>query len=189
MTRTIPLPSGFAQPFADAVTGDAPDFEGLRAVADALVPFGNHAGITITEIGPDRAVAEIPDQPHLTNHMATVHAGALFLAADIAGASAFVGAAADVLSRIDLLVLRDARSTFRRPAIGRVRAVATVDDRDMARVRATDAGGRVEVDGRAHLYDDADVLVAKFTFDYVCTVLALSTTAPPSNAPTPIAGS
>lgn len=171
MTRTIPLRSGFAEPFGDAMAGAAPDFERLRAVADEIVPFGNHAGVAVTEIGRDRAVVEIPDRPHLTNHMTTVHAGALFLAADIAGACAFVGAAAEVLSRIDLLVLRDARSTFRRPALGRICAVATVDGHDMARVRASEGGGRVDVDGRAHLYDDDDVLVAKFTFDYVCTVL------------------
>ncbi len=169
MTTTT-SPDTFAGAFAAALTGAVPDYERLRAIADALVPFGNHAGIAITEIGPDRAVAEIPDLPHLTNQMATVHAGALFLAADIAGAAAVVGAAAPVLSRIDLLVLRDARSAFRRPAIGRIRAIATVDAVDAERLRTATAAGRLDLDGRAHLYDDADVLVAKFAFEYVCTL-------------------
>ncbi|HVV12560.1 DUF4442 domain-containing protein [Amycolatopsis sp.] len=157
----------FSAAFAAAVTG-APDYGKLREISSTLVPFGNHAGIEITEIAPERAVAEIPDEPHLRNHLNTVHAGAQFLAADIAGACAFVGAVAPRLSTVDLLVLRTAGSAFRKPATGRIRAVATVNERDASAVLAG-TGGRFDLDGRAHLYDEAGVLVAKFSFEYVCT--------------------
>ncbi|KAA9155664.1 DUF4442 domain-containing protein [Amycolatopsis acidicola] len=157
----------FSAAFAAAVTGE-PDYDKLREISSTLVPFGNHAGIEITGIAPERAVVEIPDEPHLRNHLNTVHAGAQFLAADIAGACAFVGAVAPALSTVDMLVLRTAGSAFRKPAIGRIRAVATVDERD-ARAIIAGGGGRFDLDGRAHLYDEKDVLVAKFTFEYVCT--------------------
>ncbi|SDD34747.1 PaaI family thioesterase [Actinokineospora iranica] len=171
MSTDIRINPGFADAFAGH-GGENPDYDALRAISDALVPFGNHAGVDITEIGPDRAVVELPAEPHLKNHMNTVHAGALFLAADIAGAAAFVGAVATRLSTVELLVLRDARAAFRKPAIGRIRAIATIDEREMRRILAATGNERFEIDGKAALYDDADVLVAKFTFDYVCTIAA-----------------
>ncbi|WP_210718322.1 PaaI family thioesterase [Amycolatopsis acididurans] len=157
----------FASVFADA----GADYEKLREISDDLVPFGKHAGIEITEVGPDRAVAEIPGKPHQANHLGTVHAGALFLAADIAGAAAFVGAAAPVLSNVDILVLRNAGASFRKPATGRIRAIATVDEREMRRVLAADGAQRFDLDGKAQLFDSAGVMVAKFTFEYVCTMV------------------
>ncbi|MGW4591867.1 acyl-CoA dehydrogenase family protein [Amycolatopsis thermoflava] len=49
---------GFADAFAGA-GGDTPDYAKIREIADALMPFGDHAGVAITEVGPDRAVAEV----------------------------------------------------------------------------------------------------------------------------------
>ncbi|MFJ8815239.1 PaaI family thioesterase [Amycolatopsis thermoflava] len=155
---------GFAEAFAGA-GGPGPDYDKIREIADGLVPFGNHAGIEITEVGPDGAVAEIPAEDHLLNHLGTVHAGALFLAADIAGASAFVGAIAPRLSEVDFLVLKNAGASFRKPANGRIRAVATVDEREARRILGQGAG-RFDLDGKALCYDGDGVLVAKFTFEY-----------------------
>ncbi len=158
-----------------AVYGDLdysnPDYEHLRSVSNAMVPFGNHVGTIITEIGPDRAVVEIPDTAHMTNHMNTVHAGALFTAADIAGAAAFVGAAATRLYVVERLVLRAGAASYRKPAIGRIRAVATLDEREMREVLAADRDQRFELSGKALLLNDSDIVVAKFTFDYVCDVV------------------
>jgi len=147
-----------------------PDYDEIRRVCTTLVPFGNHAGVRVTEIGPERAVVEVPDAEHLTNHMGTVHAGALFLAADIAGAAAFLGAAATRLHTIRRFVLRDSRTAFRKPAIGRIRAIGLIDERAIRQVLAAEGELRMDVDGKALMYDDADVLVAKATFDYVVDV-------------------
>ncbi|MFD6064762.1 YiiD C-terminal domain-containing protein [Rhodococcus wratislaviensis] len=158
--------TGFAAVYG-TLDPTAVDYEHLRAVSDGMVPFGTTAGTTITEIGPDRAVVEIPATPDVTNHMGTVHAGALFTAADIAGAAAFVGAAAARLDTIARLVLRGADASYRKPALGRIRAVATVDERELRTILAADHDERFELSGKALLLDDADVVVAKFTFDYL----------------------
>lgn len=160
---------GFAAAFGP-LDYSAPDYEHLRSVSDAMVPFGNHVGTTITEIGPDRAVVEIPAAKNVTNHMNTVHAGALFTAADIAGAAAFVGAAATRLFMVQRLVLRTGTASYRKAAVGRIRAVATVDERELRAVLAAEHDERFELSGRAVLFNDSDVVVAKFTFDYVCDV-------------------
>jgi uncharacterized protein (TIGR00369 family) len=152
-----------------------PDFDHVRRTANTIVPFGAFAGVEVTEVDDDHAVVEIPDRPHLTNQFGTVHAGAQFLAADVAGACAFVGACAPRIADVGWLVVRDAWSSFRKPAHGRVRAVGTVDERVVRQVLAvepdpTNAGRRFELDGKALLYDDADVLVATFRFGYVCEI-------------------
>lgn len=166
---SAPTPS-FADVYGE-MDYTAIDYEHLRTVSDGMVPFGNQVGTTITELGPERAVVEIPAVASVTNHMGTVHAGALFTAADIAGAAAFVGAAATRLDTIARLVLKAGTASYRKPAVGRIRAIATVDERELRDVLAADADGRFELSGKAVLLDDTDVVVAKFTFDYVCDVV------------------
>ncbi|GAA5061676.1 YiiD C-terminal domain-containing protein [Nocardia callitridis] len=163
-TREI---AGFASAYPE-LDPAAVDYEYLRAVSHDLVPFGRHIGTAVTEVSAERAVVEIPAGDTVGNHMGTVHAGALFTAADIGGAAAFVGAAATRLHTVERLVLRTATASYRKPAMGRIRAIATVDLRELAEVLTATVSGRHELSGKASLLDDRDVLVAKFTFDYVC---------------------
>ncbi|CUU54542.1 uncharacterized domain 1-containing protein [Parafrankia irregularis] len=148
----------------------APDFARICEIANAIVPFRRFVGIDITQVDPDHSVVEIPARPDLTNQLGTVHAGALFLAADLAGAAAVAGAMAARLSRFESLVVRNARSSFRRPARGRIRAIGMVDEREARRVLAGTGPERFDLDVRAVLYDDDDVIVARFGFDYVCAI-------------------
>ncbi|HJQ48327.1 MAG TPA: YiiD C-terminal domain-containing protein [Amycolatopsis sp.] len=170
MTSDLKAPAGFGAVFA-AVDPDNPDYALLQRIVSNLVPFGTHSGVQVTELGPNNAVVEIPDEPHILNHLRTVHAGALFLAADIAGACAFVGAIASRLSVVGSLVLRDARISFRKPALGRIRAVGTLDPRDVQAVLDAKGAQRVDLDGRALMYDDSGVLVGKVQLDYVCNLV------------------
>ncbi|GAB0104362.1 hypothetical protein JMUB6875_33360 [Nocardia sp. JMUB6875] len=147
------------------------DYEYLRAVSQTMVPFGAHVGTLITEISPQRAVVEIPAVEQVRNHMGTVHAGALFTAADIAGAAAVVGAAAQRLHTIERLVLRAATATYRKPALARIRAIATVAGPDLAPILSATESARFELPGKVSLLDDNATLVAEFTFDYVCDVI------------------
>ncbi|MTE14569.1 YiiD C-terminal domain-containing protein [Nocardia aurantiaca] len=173
MTRTL---AGFAAAYPE-LDYDAVDYEYLRAVSQALVPFGGHVGTLVTEISRERAVVEIPAVEQVRNHMGTVHAGALFTAADIAGAAAFVGAAAERLYTVERLVLRGGTASYRKPAQGRIRAVATVDQPELSVILAATESARFELSGKASLLDDNEVVVAKFTFDYVCDVTIAGTEA------------
>lgn len=169
MTTTTGTDLGFADAFGD-IDPNQPDYERMREIAASLVPFGNHAGVRVTALGPEEAVVEIPDEPHLRNHVDTVHAGALFLAADIAGAAAFLGAAAPKLRSLRWFVLKDARTSFRKPATGLIRVVGTVDERAMRAVLAATGDQRFDVDGKALIYNAAGTLIGKASFEYVCDV-------------------
>jgi acyl-coenzyme A thioesterase PaaI-like protein len=165
VTQTPFFDRAFA-PFARFAT-ENPDYDKLREIANEAVPFGVFAGVRTTELDGDHAVAEIPDNPQLRNHVKTVHAAALYLAADIACAVAFVGAAAPQIDQVEWMVVRDARSAYFKPAVGRIRAVGTIDERVVRAILGRTGRCRFDVDAKAMLYDDNDVLVGKVSFDYV----------------------
>lgn len=154
-------------PFAEFAT-ENPDYGKLMEIANSAVPFGQFVGVRIIGLDADQSVAEIPDRPVMLNHVRTVHAAVLFLAADFAGAVAFVGAAARDVGDVEWMVVRDARAAFFKPAIGRIRAIGTVDDRAVRAIANRTDQRRFDVDGKAMLYDDNGVLVGKVNFDYVC---------------------
>jgi acyl-coenzyme A thioesterase PaaI-like protein len=163
--------ASFAQAFADIGGIDGPDFGRLQEIVDKMVPFNNHVGIRIVEVGPDSGVAQIPPAPYVLNHLGTVHAGALYLAGEVAGAAAFCGAFATRLAGIEYFTLRDSRITFLKPANGLISARATVDPRTVTTILEGDVHGRFDLDGKALLHDENGVLVAKMYLDYVCATV------------------
>ncbi|MGW4354923.1 DUF4442 domain-containing protein [Nocardia sp. NPDC004582] len=170
MTETSFFDRAFA-PFVPFASQD-PDYAKLAEIANAAVPFGVFAGVRVTELDSDHALAVVPDNPDLRNHVKTVHAAALYLAADIACAVAFVGAAAPDLGEVEWMVVRDSHAAFFKPAIGRIRAVGSVDPRDIRVIAERADAGKFDVDTRALLFDDKDVLVGKVTFQYVAKLAA-----------------
>ncbi|MCB9690878.1 MAG: DUF4442 domain-containing protein [Alphaproteobacteria bacterium] len=55
-----------------------PNADAIRHMLPKLVPFIRHVGLTIDEVGPGTATASLASRPEVHNHLATVHAGALY---------------------------------------------------------------------------------------------------------------
>ncbi|MBX6391549.1 MAG: DUF4442 domain-containing protein, partial [Frankia sp.] len=106
------------------------------------------------------------------NHMGTVHAGALFLAAEVSGAAAFSGAMAPRILSVRSFLLRGCRTAYLKPAKGRIRAHGTVDLDITREVARRDTEERFDLKGASLLYDDAGTLVARVDFDYVAWIAA-----------------
>ncbi|PPK64906.1 YiiD C-terminal domain-containing protein [Actinokineospora auranticolor] len=157
---------------AAAVVDGRPDYERIRQMVDAVVPFNNHVGVRVTELGPTEAVAEVADLPTMRNHLGTVHAGAMWLAAEVACAAAFSGAVATRIAAVQSFVLRESKVSFLRPATGRVRATGTVEAAVCSRIVAETTAERYEMTGKALLHDGSGTLVGKVDFDYVCWMKA-----------------
>jgi|SRR5215472_9424421 len=118
------------------------DLAGLAQAVTDFVPLNRHLGVRVTELTSQLAVAELAAGDDLRNHVGTMHAAALFLVAEAAAGAAFVSAFATDLSAIRF-VMRQAETSFVRPARGGVRAVAEVPaDRD-------DILAKVAADGKA----------------------------------------
>lgn len=149
-----------------------PDYEQIRRTVDAIVPFTSLVGVHLTELGAGWAVAEVPARQAVLNHLGTVHAGALFLAAEVACAGAFSGAIAPRIPHVRTFVLRDARTTFLKPAHGRVRARGTVTSPILAEVVRRKTEEQFEITGKALVHDDNGALVAKVDLDYLCRLAA-----------------
>jgi acyl-coenzyme A thioesterase PaaI-like protein len=114
--------------------------EVLDAVNDA-VPFARHAGIAVVDLAPGAATATLAEQVEVTNHVGTVHAGALFAVADSASGAAVLGALGDRLFSTRMVV-REATIRFVAPARGQVTARAEA-------AGAVDAVAALDTDGRA----------------------------------------
>ena len=118
------------------------DYAALPQLFAAAVPFAGFLGIEYDEVGPERTVLRLADDPAKHNHIGTLHAGALFSLAESASGLAVTAAIADKLAGVTPLAAK-AEIAYRKVARGDVTAAARIDG-SVADVLATlDAEGRV----------------------------------------------
>ena len=125
------------------------------------VPILEAMGIRLVEVAPGRAVAELPPEPNV-NHFGVTYAGSLFSVAEMLGgvlclATFDLDPGGELAGFVPLV--KESTIRFRRPALGVVRASASLSDEEVSRVRTdalatgkgefvleavlTDAGGEV----------------------------------------------
>lgn len=147
-------------------SGERPDYDGLRDVLQNSVPFNNLVDLRIAEVAPTGGKVEIAFRPELTNAFGTLHAGVLFLAADMAGSAAFIGAAARRLEALTMFVLKDCRIAFLKPGLGDVTVSAVLDEHQLPAVLAETSTGRLNCDARAYLHDSSGALIGKAFLEF-----------------------
>jgi acyl-coenzyme A thioesterase PaaI-like protein len=103
------------------------DYEMLRQGMAAAVPFNNHVGLEVLDLGPGTATVRLPDDDHLRNHVGTQHAAGLFAAAEAASGGAFVAGFAERLAEITPLA-SSAEIHYAKLAQGPIEAVASLPD-------------------------------------------------------------
>ena len=100
------------------------------------------------------------ETPALTNHLGTLHAGALFTLADAASGAAIVGLYASELGRTRMVVSKS-EVTFSRPARGTLTAVATAEEERSAVDERLSRDGRAELLVDVRICDDSGLEVAR----------------------------
>lgn len=135
--------------------------EAVQAVGS--VPILEAMGVRVVEVGPGRAVAELPPEPNV-NHFGVTYAGSLFSVAEMLGGLLSL-ATFDLTGDGELAgfvpLVKESTIRFRRPAVGVVRASASLSDDEVARVRADAlATGKGEFVLEATLTDAAGEVVA-----------------------------
>ncbi|MCK9897345.1 PaaI family thioesterase [Frankia sp. AgB32] len=156
-------------PFA----GESPDYDGLRAVLQTTVPFNDLVDLTIAEVGPTAGRVTITYRPELTNSVGTLHAGVLFLAADMAGAAAFLGATARRLRGLSMFFLRSCRIDFLKPGAGDASVTVVMDERLLAAALADPGPLRLTCDAKAYLRDSEQNLIGKAYLELACAFGAI----------------
>jgi acyl-coenzyme A thioesterase PaaI-like protein len=138
------------------------DYEALKTGLQSAIPFNDHLGIRYLEVGPGRAVAELPSEPHLMNHVGTQHAGGLFTAGEAASGGAFLAAFVEQMGSI-MPLAEGADIRYKKIARGPIRAEARFTSDLPALLAGLETDGRVRFPVEVELRDESDELVAEMT--------------------------
>jgi uncharacterized protein (TIGR00369 family) len=99
-------------------------YDMIRAGMSEAVPFAKYVGVELLEVGDGFARAELVQRPELSNHIGTVHAGALFTLAETASGAAMAGAFAELIGGLRP-VAAEAKIAYLKLAAGKVGCTAT----------------------------------------------------------------
>jgi uncharacterized protein (TIGR00369 family) len=133
----------------------------IKAQMGSSVPFAGFTGIELVELSPQRGVARLTQRHEVSNHVGSMHAGAVFTLAEAASGAAMAGVFADQILSIRPVV-SDARISYAKSARGVITATA------IAAVPADELQGQLTRDGRAifdvqvELADESGTVVATF---------------------------
>jgi uncharacterized protein (TIGR00369 family) len=141
------------------------DFDAIAKGMAMAVPFANHLGIEITEVGPGEATVVLPRRQELNNHVGSQHAGALFTAAETASGAAFVGAFAIRMGDVTPLA-KSAAIDYVKIAHGPITARATLGIDAATALATLDDAGKVEFPCEVELTDRDGQRVASATVQW-----------------------
>ncbi|WP_216652513.1 YiiD C-terminal domain-containing protein [Nocardioides sp. zg-1308] len=133
----------------------------------ASVPILEAMGIRVVELRPGFAAAELPPEPN-TNHFGVTYAGSLFSVAEMLGGVLSL-ATFDLEGELAGFVplVKESTIGFRRPALGVVRATASLARDEVDRVRReASATGKGEFVLEATLTDARGEVVASTVGTY-----------------------
>lgn len=130
----------------------------MNAATEFVVglPFNERIGMLAEESGH----LALGEDPTLHNHVGTVHAGALFTLGEAASGVAI----AEVVTALGAMpIAKGASISYRRPAIGRIRAIGKIAE-DLEAVRSRlNADGKTILEVKVSLTDAAGVEVGEMT--------------------------
>lgn len=140
-------------------------YETIKTHLDAAVPFATHVGVTLLEIGDGTARAELVQRPETSNHIQSMHAGAMFTLGEAASGAAMAGALAPVILQMRP-VAATAQIGFVKIAKGRLTAQAKTS-RDGAALMATlQEAGKVAFDVTVDIQDESGDTVVEMTVNW-----------------------
>jgi uncharacterized protein (TIGR00369 family) len=126
------------------------------------VPFARTLGIEFTAVTETSAVAVLPDDSRLHNHVAGPHAGALFSLGETASGAIVLAAFGHVLDRAVPLAVR-ASIAYSKLARGTVTATATLATPAASVVAELEAGQRPEFDVLISIANAEGIQTAQMT--------------------------
>lgn len=140
----------------------------VKELLASVVPFAQHAGVTVTTVGDGMAMATLADEAFTKNHVGTQHAGALFTVAEAASGAALAGVMANVLSEMHAVV-RSSTISYRAPANGPITATASTSKPGFTARNEYAAEGRTSFDIDVSMTDAEGDEVASMTVEWVVT--------------------
>ena len=140
-------------------------YDMIKAQLSTIVPFQNHVGITLLEVGDGSASAELVQRDEVSNHIQTIHAGAMFTLGEAASGAAMAGALAPII-----LSMRPVAATadiaFKRIAKGTLTAHAKTSSPGATLMKTIKDDGKVVFDVTVDIQDASGETVVEMTINW-----------------------
>ncbi|MGJ5621621.1 DUF4442 domain-containing protein [Sulfitobacter sp. MF3-043] len=140
-------------------------YDMIKAQLSTIVPFQNHVGITLLEVGDGSASAELIQRDEVSNHIQTIHAGAMFTLGEAASGAAMAGALAPVILSMRP-VAATAAIAFKRIAKGTLTAHATTSSPGAKLMKTIKDDGKVAFDVTVDIQDATGETVVEMTINW-----------------------
>ncbi len=112
------------------------DLNTVRTMLLEMVPFNQHLGIEVSDVGVDYALVQLREKSTHHNHVGTIHAGVQFTLCEAASGAMAIAAFGDLIMDGAIPLATTATITYKAPAGGDLRARGTLNAAEQARVRA-----------------------------------------------------
>ena len=140
-------------------------YDMIKAHLDTAVPFANHVGVRLLEIGDGSASAALEQREEVSNHIKSMHAGAMFTLGEAASGAAMAGAIAPVI-----LEMRPVAATgniaFKKIALGKLTAHAKTSRSGADLMAALKDDGKVAFDVAVDIQDEEGDSVVEMTINW-----------------------
>lgn len=140
-------------------------YDMIKAQLSTIVPFQNHVGAELLEVGDGVATATLTQRDEISNHIKTVHAGAMFTLGEAASGAAMAGALAPVILQMRP-VAANAKIAFTKIAHGTLLATARSAQNGAALMGQIKEDGKVAFDVTVDITDEAGDTVAEMVVNW-----------------------
>ncbi|KIN64924.1 hypothetical protein Z946_3819 [Sulfitobacter noctilucicola] len=140
-------------------------YDMIKANLDTAVPFANHVGVRLLELGDGTASATLDQRDEVSNHINSVHAGAMFTLGEAASGAAMAGALAPVI--LDMRpVAAVANIAFKKIAIGTLTAYAKTSQDGASLMQTIADDGKVAFDVTVDVQDASGDTVVEMAVNW-----------------------
>ena len=134
-------------------------YDMIRTHLSTVIPFANHVGVVLGDIGDGHATATLDQRTETSNHIQTQHAGAMFTLGEAASGAALAGALAPVILEVRP-VAAGATISYVKIAKGTLTAHAKTDAPGATLLQSLKDAGKVAFDIDVDIRDgDGDTVV------------------------------
>ena len=135
-------------------------YDMIKTHLGSAVPFAATTGVNLLKVGPGHATASLEQRPEVTNHIATLHAGALFTLGEAASGGAMSGAFVAHLLQVRPIAT-DATIEYVKIAKGLITAKAKTNEPASNLLARMAADGKVRFQVDVTLSNECDQEVAR----------------------------
>ena len=140
-------------------------YDMIKSHLDSAVPFATHTGVKLLEIGDGVASAELDQRNEVSNHIGSMHAGAMFTLGEAASGAALAGAFGPAIMQMRP-VAATAKIAFKKVAHGLLTAHAKASQGGAELMQAIETDGKVAFDINVDVQDASGDTVVEMTVNW-----------------------